>query len=48
MENLYNILTSKLLQVNTKNLDQYVFSTRFDVKEPESYNRAMQFPNAAQ
>ena len=41
-------LASKVYTVNIRDLDQFVCSTQFDVKEPTTYARAMQGPNAAQ
>lgn len=41
-------LASKVHTANAGDLDQFVCSTQFDVKEPETYARAMQGPNAVQ
>lgn len=47
-EDLVVLLASKVYTVNAEDLDQFVYSTQFDVKKPETYARAMQGLNAAQ
>lgn len=42
------LLASKVYIVNARNLDQFVFSIQFDIKEPETYVREMEGLNAAQ
>ena len=40
-DDLYRILTSRLIQANAQSKGDYVLATQLDVEEPESYNRAM-------
>ena len=47
-EDPYRILASRLIQANDRGRENYVFATQLDVEEPESYNRAMQYPQASQ
>lgn len=47
-EDPYRILASRLIQTNAQSKENYVFVTQLDVEEPESYNRAMQCPQALQ
>lgn len=42
------LLASKIYIVNERNLDQFVFSIQFDVKEPKTYIREIKGLNAAQ
>ena len=42
------LLTSRVYTANAKDLDQFICSTKFDIKEPETYARAMQGPNTFQ
>lgn len=42
------ILATKINSVNIINYDQFVCSTQFDIKEPETYARAIKGPLASQ
>lgn len=42
------VLATKINSANAIDHDQLACSTQFDVEEPETYNRAMQGPNAAE
>lgn len=41
-------LAIKVCLANVGDLDQFVFSTQFDVEEPEIYTKAMQYLNTTQ
>ena len=43
-EDPYRILASRLIQANARSKKDYVLAIQLDVKEPESYNRAMHCP----
>lgn len=47
-EDLVIFLASKVYTVNIRDPDQFLCSTEFDAKEPETYARAMQGPNTVQ
>ncbi len=42
------ILATKIHPTNSADQDHFVYATQFEVKEPETYARAMQCPNAPQ
>ena len=42
------LLATKINSINARNYDQFVCTTQFDIKEPETYARAMQGLHAAQ
>lgn len=42
------LLATKVHSANAADLNQFVCSTQVDIKEPETYERAIQGPNAAQ
>ena len=45
-EDLIEILATKIHSTNSADQDHFVYATQFDVEEPETYARAMQWPNA--
>lgn len=47
-EDLLRILATRINLINTFDQDQFVYSTQFDVEEPEIYSRVMQDPNSAE
>lgn len=42
-EDLYKVLISRSLKINTCIQIDYAFTTQLDIEKPESYNKAIQY-----